>query len=759
MSKGAVIVHGSAPPLPGETQAIQAFTESGIPKPAQKRRKLTDEEKAGRDRLKAEAREERARQRDERRAREKAQAKLDKIAEAEGGKCELPAVVLRDGTVRHVPLADALDAASLYLGALCLDVETSGYWIGHRHYQLRTVQLGGEEMAVVLDAADPAQMAVASWALKGARKLHAHSATADLAPCVHAGLIGWDEGWAKMHDSVLYAKLSDPRLTGSEANGLKDLAADLLHEYATAPAAEAAKNALFKALGCKVKTESTDPPEENGWYQVDKRAVTMIRYAGSDVLDLAAVLRTLPELPVAEAVLTRERRVQAQCARLALEGANLDKPHVKKLIGEHEASRVMHRENVLKLSDGRITNPSSPDVGAALLEIDPSLAGVLELSAKTGKPSAAKASLARIRDVELSELGWPTQYEVNNHQQQNPVSYHLAREILAYRHDVTTLGLLLRPLENLCDHGDGKMRPVVYTISADTGRMSTVRPNSQQFSKKGGVRACVQAPPGYRGISADFTGCEIRVAAALAGDRKLLEAETSPFCYKCERDSFLEDPCPCGVKTEGGVTEVAGHTGLHWLAAHLTFGKDAVKGDRYAAKAVIFRKLFGGAPDSEVAAKIANVFDTRIAPQYAAWDAWLRQCWYSGSKVYRDYATGQNFATDLPGRSRYAIYQTYSGRQIYATKGAHAVGNYAIQGTARELLVDGLLRWADGPYRDAVIIPVHDELIGFVREDVAKEATRSLVECMATDVLSVPGWRVAVGADADEPWTSWPDAA
>lgn len=258
------------------------------------------------------------------------------------------------------------------------------------------------------------------------------------------------------------------------------------------------------------------------------------------------------------------------------------------------------------------------------------------------------------------------------------------------------------------------------------------------------------------GISADFSGCEIKVAAALSGDRELYKADTSPFCYKCERDTFIGDECSCGLK-DG---ELAGHIGLHWLAAHLTFGNGAVKENRYKAKAVIFRKLFGGSPDSDVAAKIARVFDTEIAPVYKAWDDWLRSMYEQGGQLERVYSGhGENYSKHLPGRRRYAIYKTYSGRLIYAGKGAHAVGNYAIQGTARELLVDGINLWGHSKWGHLPILPVHDQIIAFVPAGEAEEASQVLRVCMATDVLSTDDWRVHIDADLDPPFKAWPDSS
>jgi DNA polymerase I-like protein with 3'-5' exonuclease and polymerase domains len=678
------------------------------------------ERDAERERLKAE--------KAEAKAREKLELAIAKLEEAEGPKYQLPAIVNRKGVVVSTDTATAWRVLQDYMSALCLDVETSGYPPGHEHYALRTVQLGGEHYAVVLDADDEEQMVLASLALKMADKLHAHSAVADLVPCVIAGLIGWDEAWAKMHDSVLYAKLTDPKQSGSDAEGLKELASALLSHYATAPLAEKAKNALFKVMGCLVSTEITTPVERNGWYMVNKNCETMIVYAGSDVLDLGAVLRMLPSLPVDNSVLDREREFEAICSRVAWTGFKLDTSHVKEMIAKYEKEREELLAIVQYLSSGLIENPSSPDTGEKLLQLFPELDGKLELSEKTGKPSAAKASLER-----------PAK-EGNV----------LCKAILAYRHSVTTLGLLLRPLENLCDYGDGRMRPTVYTINADTGRTSCVRPNGQQFSRQGGIRQCVRADEGFLGIAADFQGCEIRVAAALSGDKEVLEAEISPKCYLCDGN-----PCTCGKH----------HTGLHWLAAHIAWGEGATKENRYVAKRIIFSKLFGGSPAAgarqtgvtmEESQAVHDAF-SEIAPVYTEWDKWLRKCFYEGKMVWRDYETGQNYGSDLPG-SRRGIYRTYSGRNIYINSG-HAFGNYAIQGTARELLVDGVLRWNQTRWAQYPILPVHDEVLSWVPADEAHEAVQVLKQCMETSVLSTPDFPVTVGADPDEPFAYWPDSS
>lgn len=719
------------------------------PAPVRKRsgNRLSLEEKAAR----AEARKlEAARVREEtakRKADEKAAAKAAKLAETEGGHVELPALVLRDGSVYSIELAHIPVLLEPYMGGLSVDIENSGYDLGHELYELRTVQLGGEDAVVVLDAANLWQMMAAREALKRATRLYSFSASVEGVALVVKELISWDDYWGKVRDGVLYAKVIDPKLSGSSADGLKDLSRDMLRDRAVAPAAEKAKNAMFQAMGCLIQTDNTTPPERNGWYQVKKTARTMIVYAGSDVLDLAACVRLLePQIPVTEEVLDRETAFQKACSRVKLDGFHLNQPHIEAKIEEYEGKRTEAQHNVFVLSGGRITNPSSPKVIESLQDQFPGVPFVAKdkLASKIAgetvwKDSAAKEVLAKVSRTE------------------NQVLKYVCEQILEYRHCVTTKGLLLEPLLALCNFGDNRMRPTVYTINADTGRTSCVRPNGQQFSRQGGIRACVDADEGMEGIAADFTGCEIRVAAGLSGDRGLLEAETSSKCWNCRTfsDPFTGEPCDCGRM----------HTGLHWMAAHFAFGAGAVKEHRYWCKRGIFCRLFGGGPETAADQVYCDVSDMRrvwsafdeIAPVYTSWDKMLRQCYKEGMAVWRDYRTGTNFSTKLEGVRR-GVYQTYSGRPIYINA-PHAFGNYAIQGTARELLVDGVLKWMEGPWASCPLLPIHDEILTWVPKGEGKAAVAYLKKCMQTRVLSSPGFEVFIDADPDEPFVYWPDSS
>lgn len=595
----------------------------------------------------------------------------------------------RQGVPVPCPLDEAsdglLDCIRAEGGALTVDVETSGYPVGHQHYVLRTVQLGGSQAAWVFDVrdgegAEPVRTLVRNF-LAIAPRLHAHSATADLVPLAHAGLIDADAAWLKMHDTVIPAKLADPASTGSDP-GLKALAGAVLGSDAVAPGADAARAELFTANKWITNTKATTAPQRSGWAQVDPADPVMLRYAASDVLDTAALAARLPVLP--SELIERERAVQRLTARVTHAGLRIDGEHAARLRARHTEARAVAGERVRAFD---IENPGSgPQVAAALAQL-----GVTLPTTVTGRPSVAEGALTPLRQSE-GQIG------------------ELVAAVLDYREHSTAIGTFLEPYAALCEHGDGRARPTVYTLAADTGRMSCVRPNLQQVPRSGGFRACITADPGQLLVSADFAGVELRVAAALSGDPNLRQM-------------------------------LAQGVDIHWEIARQVYGPDATKSDRYNVKRGVFGRLYGGGIPTLARqvgiseAEAASMVDTldAMTPGLAAWSRQLRH----------DVKAGRTH------------FMTYSGRAIWLPADyPHKAPNYCIQGTARELLIDALLKWSTTQWGGTVLLPVHDEIVAFVAQDEATEATSTLVASMQTELFGV-----AIKAEASAPSFAWADAA
>lgn len=516
----------------------------------------------------------------EKRARAAAEKRAAAIAEAAGEHFDLPALVTRDGAVRSVSVDDADQLLATITDELTVDVETTGFDPGHRHFAVRTVQLGGEQLALVLDPVDHAD--VVRRHLARVPVLHAHSATADLIPLEIAGLLehGLDEAWSRMHDTVTLAKLADPSSTKS-AEGLKKLAPAVLGEAAVSPGAEEARSALFKAGKWLTDTKPTTELDRSGWAQVDSRGETMIRYAASDVLDDAAIARRLPYPE--PSVWHREVLAQTMTARVAYTGLALDAEHVIRLQAEQRADLA---NASAQLAAFGIENPGSDQQVAAAVEAQ----GLQLPRTRTGRPSVAKGVLEPYAKAE-GTLG------------------DLVRARLAYQVAENRLGLFLDGYRAAVELGDGRVRPTVYTMEAKTGRMSCVRPNLQQVPRAGGFRACITADPGHVLISADFAQVELRVAAALSQDHNLI--------------AILDDPT----------------RDIHREIAQIVWGSTAGKAERYQAKRKVFGRIYGSGinglvtadpPVSEpIARAIVNAMD-HMTPGLTAWSRMVADAVESG---------------------------------------------------------------------------------------------------------------------------------
>jgi P4 family phage/plasmid primase-like protien len=633
-------------------------------------------------------------------AEAKAAARLDAIAVAECGEVVLPAAVNRAGVITECTPDEALIAGRCIIArahSLTIDVENTGYWLGRNEYALTLSQLGDDELALVFDPTSPEQRGVITSLVAEAPALHAHSATADLNPLAHAGMTDIDSGWYRMWDTVIPAKLGDPKSTGSDPD-LKKLSANVLGAAGVSKGADEAREALFKAGGWKTNTKPDDPPERSGWAQVKPNSATFVRYAAADVLDTAALVKRLPVIP--DHLMHRERVAQEMTARVSYRGLPLDGEHIRAKQAEHTGKRAAA---LAEIGPFGVENPkSAAQVAAALARVgyvvprtDPS--GKFP----EGQPSCADHVLQVIKkyhpDTDAGQL---------------------AAHVIDWRSSDTALNLFLKPYALLVESGDGRARPTIYTLSADTGRMSSVRPNCQQLPREGGLRAMYRADPGMVLIKADFSGVELRGAAGLSQDPVMLQR----------------------IIEEDANTDPKAKVGFHWMVAHQAFGPDASKGDRYTSKRGVFGTYYGGGvktlaqevgvAEIEMSAIVSSL--KALTPTYFDW----------ARNLIRNVRNGQ---TGL---------EAYSGRIIhFPPSHPHKATAYSISGSCRELLVDALMRWRDTRWGNATLMPVHDELIIQVPAEDGAEATAALTACMENTFYGV-----RIKAEPDDPSPFWTDS-
>ena len=70
---------------------------------------------------------------------------------------------------------------------------------------------------------------------------------------------------------------------------------------------------------------------------------------------------------------------------------------------------------------------------------------------------------------------------------------------------------------------EGFVQASYMQLGADTGRMSCIKPNNQQIPRDPNFRQCVEAPEGWVLVDADYGQMELRLAASISKDKKMIE--------------------------------------------------------------------------------------------------------------------------------------------------------------------------------------------------------------------------------------------
>lgn len=181
-------------------------------------------------------------------------------------------------------------------------------------------------------------------------------------------------------------------------------------------------------------------------------------------------------------------------------------------------------------------NPRSPKQMAQRLQ----QAGVLLPPDSKGDPSLDQNLLAGLRG-----------------------DFEIVRLYLEWKSSVTRVSDIQKLIESLGP--DGRIHCSYRQMGTETGRLSAASPNLQQVNRSGDFRSKFTAQDGYSLVVADFSQVELRVAAALSGEPKMIEA------YRSGRDLHRETAS---------------------LMANVPF-EEVTKSQRQSAKIANFGLLFG----------------------------------------------------------------------------------------------------------------------------------------------------------------------
>lgn len=236
---------------------------------------------------------------------------------------------------------------------------------------------------------------------------------------------------------------------------------------------------------------------------------------------------------------------------------------------------------------------------------------------------------------------------------------------------------------------EGYVHPRINTMQAHTGRMSIVNPALQTMKKTDKrLRGCFITAPGHTFVGADYDSQEIRLAAGFSKDEALLR-----------------------IVNEG--------LNQHKLTAAMIFGDDYDEKQYHQAKVLDFAQQYGAGP-----AKIALTLGISKGEATKLWKAWRKA--YSGLVAWSDVA------------GQYTHVVNPWGRVIPSKPGkGYANGNFAIQSSGRDVLGDALVRLSERGYADKLWLPIHDEIILQVPDEMAEKARDDLEECMRQEVCGV----------------------
>jgi DNA polymerase-1 len=373
------------------------------------------------------------------------------------------------------------------------------------------------------------------------------------------------------------------------------------------------------------------------------------------------------------------------------EGINLDIESLKKFSEELEVSLNEIEEKVIDLAGEEFNLDSPKQLGVILFE-------KLEISKKAKKTNSGQYSTSE--DT--------LQKHINDHE--------IVPLILDYRSLRKLKNTYVDPLPKLVDENDGRLHTHYMQTVAATGRLSSTNPNLQNIpirTPKGREirKAFVPKNDGYELLAADYSQIELRIIAALSGDKNMIEA-------------FKE-----------------GHD-IHAATAAKVYGvsmEEVTREQRSNAKAVNFgiiygQSAFGLSQNLGISRKEAKSIIDSYFEQYPTIKKYMEQA--------KEEAKKKGYVETIEKRRRYlpdinsknAIVRGYAERNAI---------NAPIQGSAADIIKIAMInvykRMKKENLTSRMLLQVHDELVFDVIKSEKEQVASLVKECMENAVkIEVP---------------------
>ena len=588
--------------------------------------------------------------------------------------------VVRINVVEHpddLPLfRDFIGTNKQVLG---VDSETSGLDIYNAGFKLRTVQFGNRNEAWVVPAElGPQFESDIRIAIGYLDKLIFHNASFDLQVFEKTLGIGMTEMWPKVVDTKILAHLVDPR--GREEGGFGHSLEECTRHYIDPEVANGVKT-LMADLAREHKTTKAKI-----WSVVDITNARFQLYAGMDpVLAFRLWEKLRNQVPSsARKLITYERELARVCAEIEKTGFLLDVEYTQrlseKLLWEQE-----HWQQVA--ADLGLENINSPvQVAEALTSAGVKIKG----RTPTGNPKVDSELLGRLREGDPTSIPALLATAISE-----------GKKAGKWRKTWVQKFLDTRDPQNRCHASINPLR-------ARTARMSITGIPAQTLpASDSTIRRCFIADPGELIASVVYEAQELRVLAALSGDRTMIDA----FAHG-------ED--------------------LHLMTARAAFGEHVQKDDpeRKYAKTVNFGRVYGGGY-ATVAAQTG--LSVRVAKTVVdGFDKTYPQVGELSSRLALE-AKERGFVVTPVGRKL----------PVDKDRGYSAL-NYLIQSASRDITGTALLRLDEAGYTPYIRLPIHDEILLSLPEQHAERAAKHVGRIMTQQIGPV-----CISTDPEVGGTSW----
>jgi DNA polymerase-1 len=563
---------------------------------------------------------------------------------------------------------EAIRKISEQHGVIAADTET--YGLGRDALDLKCVQLGTADHAVVLDPRDPLQAEAIRLTFQRAEEIVFHNAAFDVVTLVHNRLLRMED-IGKITDTLIYCRLADP----GDRSGL---AAASSRHLGTEDGDVLLK--AFKVAGLS-RTE--------GYRRFDIDRPVYLRGAAIDVVMTArllpavraAALSMLTEnhpfgvygLSLQEALVLREReqRINRIFLKRYAKGLRVDFDY----LDTYREQTAQDKERAeLKLRSLGIT-PGNGNHLTSYLDGQGAIPEDHPRTAKTGAPSAAK------KDLEA-------------------LDHPVARLFVQHKEIVKIEDDYLSKCADMAS-ADGRIHPMLSILGAATGRMSLGNPPLQQFS--GPARGVILAEEGDAFTSIDWSQIEPVVAANLAGEQRVIENYENGTSDLYTEVAIMSGLVPAG--TTPADCEVK--------------GTPAAKG-RKNAKTVLLAQMYG-----EGMTKLAGDLGMSVQEAFALRDRIFAGIPEIGGMIQKlkRIARRHKKVFTVSGRIVNIPEGFYDGeKSVQAHKGV----NYFVQGSAYDVLAESIVAVDEAGLSDAVHLAMHDELV------VSTGAARDIEKIMQT---------------------------